>query len=251
MADIRILLAGESWVTTSQHVKGWDYFTNSGYEVGTEFLEPELNVDGFDYKHLPGHLCGSDFPLTMDELNAYDVVIISDVGANTLLLHPDTFLRGKPMPNRLRLLKEWTENGGGLAMCGGYLSFAGINAAAKYFRTPVEEVLPVTMHTFDDRVEVPEGAVASVTQPNHPIMDGITGDFPPLLGYNEVMLKDGADLVARISDHPLIATMTVGKGRSMIWSSDIGPHWCPPVFLEWDGYGKIWRGAVEWLAGKR
>ena len=101
-------------------------------------------------------------PATLEALSAYDVILLSDIGANTLLLHPDTWLNGKSTPNRLKLLKQWVEQGGALGMCGGYLSFAGINAAAKYYRTAIEDILPANIHTFDDRVEAPEGAVAQV-----------------------------------------------------------------------------------------
>ncbi|QTO38978.1 substrate-binding domain-containing protein [Tessaracoccus sp. MC1865] len=38
--------------------------------------------------HLRSHDVATDFPLTLEELDAYDVVILSDVGANTRLLPP-------------------------------------------------------------------------------------------------------------------------------------------------------------------
>jgi uncharacterized membrane protein len=31
--------------------------------------------------------------------------------------------------------------------------------------------------------------------------------------------------------------------------TDIGPHWAPPAFVAWDGYGRLWDQAVRWLAG--
>lgn len=250
MGDIRILLAGESWVSNSTHFKGWDFFSSTVYEVGTEYLEKALAGGGFAFEHLPGHMAAARFPSSLDELNRYDVVILSDIGANTLLLHPDTWLRGQSVPNRLKLLQTWVENGGGLAMCGGYLSFAGIYASAKYYRTPIEAILPVNIHTFDDRVETPEGVIAEITNPNHPILSGISGKWPALLGYNELSLKPDAQLLARAGEHPLLAVHSVGRGRTLIWASDIGPHWCPTPFLKWDGYARLWQQAVRWLAGR-
>ena len=41
-----------------------------------------------------------------------------------------------------------------------------------------------------------------------------------------------------------------GSGRSLAWTSDIGPHWCPPDFLEWPGYERLWANAINWLAGR-
>jgi len=74
-------------------------------------------------EHMPSHIASTEFPLTAAALGAYGVVILSDIGANTLLLHPETWLYGRPMPNRLRALAEYVHGGGGLAMAGGYYSF--------------------------------------------------------------------------------------------------------------------------------
>jgi uncharacterized membrane protein len=250
MAALRVLLAGESWVSTSTHFKGWDFFSSTVYETGIGYLRQVMEQGGIDFTHLPGHLAPTDFPLTHDDLARYDVVILSDLGANSLLLHPDVWLRGKSVPNRLRLLQEWVEAGGGLAMCGGYLSFAGIYGAAKFYRTAVEEVLPVTIHPFDDRVETPEGAQAEVLLPDHPIVQGMGGAWPALLGYNEVVARPEATVLARVGAHPLLAVRTVGQGRTLVWTSDIGPHWCPEPFVTWEGYGRLWLQALAWLAGQ-
>ena len=50
-------------------------------------------------------------------------------------------------------------------MCGGYFSFQGIDGRARWRRTAVEEVLPVTCLPYDDRVEMPEGCVADIVEP--------------------------------------------------------------------------------------
>ena len=250
-ARIRVLLAGESWVSASTHHKGWDFFSSTVYETGIRSLSEALGGSEIALEHLPGHLVPEKFPLTRSELDAYSVVILSDIGSNSLLLHPATWLSGKPMPNRLMLLKEWVLDGGGLAMCGGYYSFAGIGASAKYYRTAVEEILPVSIHTFDDRVEIPEGVVPVVLRHEHPVVRGIQGSWPALLGLNELVLKDGADLIARAGDYPLLATAVRGKGRTLAWASDIGPHWCPEAFIRWPGYAVLWKNAITWLAGGR
>lgn len=253
MAAIRVLLAGESWVTSGVHLKGWDNFVSAGYGTGEMYLKKALAVDGFTFEHLPSHLASVEFPNTAEALDAYDVILLSDIGASTLLLHPDTANKGKTTPNRLKLLKSWVEGGGALGMCGGYMTFAGINGAAKYYRTAIEDILPVNLHTFDDRVEAPEGAVTQVVAPEHPILEGVTGEWPVLLGYNETILKPDAQLIARFAgtDHPMIAVREVGQGRTLMWASDIGPHWCPEPFLNWEGYARIWRQAIQWMARAR
>ncbi|MCG8480537.1 MAG: glutamine amidotransferase, partial [Spirochaetales bacterium] len=185
-----------------------------------------------------------------DALDEYDVIILSDIGANTVLLHPDTWIHGKTVPNRLQLLADWVRAGGAVAMCGGYLSFSGIYGSARFAGTPIEQVLPVVIERYDDRVETPQGARVKVVKPDHPVVAAVPADWPVLLGYNEVTVRDEADLVAEIDGRPFIATMQPGKGRSLVWTSDIGPHWCPMPFITWSGYSTFWQQAIRWLAGR-
>ncbi|MEJ7742453.1 MAG: glutamine amidotransferase [Nocardioidaceae bacterium] len=76
---------------------------------------------GWDVDHIPNHLATENFPTTPEALDHYDVVILSDIGADTLLLHPDTFVRGQRTPNRLAVIDDWVRSGGGFLMIGGYI----------------------------------------------------------------------------------------------------------------------------------
>lgn len=253
MAKRRVLLAGESWVSTAAHVKGFDQFNTATYHLGAERLVKALQGTNFDLTYMPSHEAAADFPSTLAGLKRYHAVLLSDIGANTLLLHPDVWLHGKTSPNRLKLIRDYVRGGGGLAMIGGYFSFQGINGAARYRGTPVEEVLPVSILPYDDRLEVPEGCKATVVNPQHPIVRGLGKNWPPLLGYNEIVLKkgDGIELLARAprgqGGHPLLAAGRYGKGRTVAWASDIGPHWVPPAFLDWPGFNRLWRQMLTWL----
>ena len=97
MAAIRALLAGESWVSNSTHFKGWDFFSST-VANGHRLSAGDERGRCVAFTHMPGHLAAGEFPLDMTGLNRYDVVILSDLGANTPLLHPDTRLRGKTIP---------------------------------------------------------------------------------------------------------------------------------------------------------
>lgn len=255
MAAVRVLLAGESWVSTSTHVKGFDRFSASDYQIGIAGLKRALEGSDVALTHLPGHLVPAEFPSSLDALKAYDVVVLSDIGADSLLLHPDTFLRGQRTPNRLRLIADWVSGGGGFLMVGGYYSFQGINGGARYRGTPVETVLPVNIQPVDDRVEVPEGFEPVVFGSNdHPVLAGIKGPWPFLLGFNEVRPKTDATVLlatgAGEEALPLLVAGEHGKGRTMAWTSDIGPHWLPDSFVAWPGYARLWRQAFAWLAGR-
>jgi len=134
-------------------------------------------------------------------------------------------------------------------MIGGYLTFQGIDGKARWSGTPVERALPVTIGTTDDRVEAPAGVEPVVRATDHPIAAALPARWPALLGYNRVMPRPGADVVATVGDDPLIVAGTHGRGRGVAFTSDCGPHWCPPPFLEWPGYARIWQQLVGWVAG--
>ncbi|MCA3487037.1 MAG: cytoplasmic protein [Rhodobacter sp.] len=251
----KVLLVGESWVSAATHYKGFDQFGSVTFHLGAEPLVEALKGSGFELSYMTAHDAVEKFPFDMDGLNAYDVIILSDIGANSFLLPPAVWLRSQTVPNRLRLIKAWVERGGGLLMVGGYLSFQGIDGKARWRKTPVEDVLPVTCHPWDDRVEMPEGAVAQVLQPDHPVMSGLDGAWPFVLGVNEVEVRPKAQVLARIPEeqggHPLLVLGGFGKGRTAAWTSDIGPHWLSPAFCAWQGYGRLWKNLLGWLAHDR
>jgi uncharacterized membrane protein len=250
----KVLLAGESWMSTATHAKGFDQFASITFHLGAEPLVAAVSGSGFDVRYMPAHEAQTDFPQSLDGMSEYDVVILSDIGANTLLLHPDTWIRSQRTPNRLRLIREYVAAGGGLLMAGGYYSFQGINGGARYRGTAVEDALPVEILPYDDRVEVPEGFVAEIKDATHPIVSGLAGAWPALLGFNEVKAKPEATVIATASrdygEMPLLVAGTHGKGRSVAWTSDIGPHWAPPEFVAWEGYARLWTQMLGWLADR-
>jgi uncharacterized membrane protein len=246
-----VLIAGESWVTHSIHHKGFDSFTTTDYNEGVGWLRAALQQHGWTVDFLPSHQAMRDFPATAAALGAYQCVILSDIGANTLLLHPDTFTRSAVLSNRLHAIRDYVQAGGGLVMAGGYLTFQGIDAKGQYAGSAVEEALPVTLMRADDRIESPQGVVPEVVDAAHPIVAGIAGAWPALLGYNRVTVKPGASLVARVGEDPLLAAGSFGQGRAVAFTSDCAPHWAPPPFLDWPGYGPLWHGIVEWAGSLR
>jgi uncharacterized membrane protein len=242
----RILIAGESWTVHSIHQKGFDSFTTTEYAEGVRWLRSALEAGGWEVVYQPAHVAARDFPFSAEDLSAFDCIILSDIGANTLLLHPDTFVRSKVLPNRLVAIRDYVGAGGGLVMVGGYLTFQGIDAKGQYAGSPVEEALPVTLYRHDDRVEAPQGVVPVLANATHPIAAGLVEDWPALLGYNRIMPKDGATVVSTVGDDPLIVAGSFGKGRSVAFASDCGPHWAPPPFVEWQGYGRLWTQICDW-----
>jgi uncharacterized membrane protein len=243
---LKVLLAGESWMTHSVHVKGFDSFTTSSYHEGAGPMIQALRDVGHELAYLPNHLVPDQFPETPEALEAYDALILSDVGANTLLLPDKTFVRSERGSNRLHMIGEYVNAGGSLLMVGGYLTFQGIEAKGAYYGTAVEATLPVSLLPHDDRVEAPQGVVPDIVAPAHPVLEGL-GNWPHFLGYNRTTLKPDASLLATINGDPFIAVAQVGRGRSAIFTSDCGPHWGPPEFVAWPHYGRMWSNLTAWL----
>ncbi|NMB00050.1 MAG: cytoplasmic protein [Firmicutes bacterium] len=230
-------------------MKGFDEFTTTEYGEGGKWLIEGLRAHDIEVDFMPNHLAPRDFPMTLEAVQKYDAILLSDIGSNSLYLHPETFSASKQTPNRLDLLRQYVEGGGGLIMIGGYMSFSGINGVARYQRTPLAEVLPAFMVEGDDRVEVPEGAQVDIIAPEHPVVAGIRGTWPHFLGYNQLKEKPGSTVIARRGEDVFIAAGEYGTGRSLVFASDCGPHWGPPEFVNWEYYGLFWAQAVRWVAG--
>jgi uncharacterized membrane protein len=245
-----VLLAGESWTSHTIHVKGFDTFTTSEYAEGATEMIKGLGKLRHNVTFMPNHVAPSAFPTTLKGLQAYDAIVLSDIGSNTLLIHPDTFKKSQAMNNRCELLAEYVHKGGGLMMVGGYMSFSGIDGKARYQRTVLKDVLPVEMVEGDDRVEAPQGVTPKVLDAKHPVFSGIKGAFPKFLGYNQLKAKEGSSVLATVGDDVFIAVAEIGKGRSAAFASDCGPHWGPPAFVAWTHYAKLWSNLVTYLAKK-
>lgn len=244
----RILVVGEQWTSATTEVKGPIAYSVGAYkEEGTALVEA-LHSRGHEVDRFVTCRVPEFFPEDPAGLRDYDVICLSDIGADSFLFHPEMLSRSIRHPNRLRLLRDFVEGGGGLAMIGGWMSFSGIDGKARYHGTAVEEALPVTCFAFDDRQECPEGVIPEVALPSHPIMKGLPAPWPFFLGYNRVMARPEAQVVMGIGGDPFLCAWDYGKGRAAAFASDCAPHWGPADFLRWEGYALFWGNLVDWLA---
>ncbi len=242
----KILLAGESWTSFTTHVKGFDTFYTSVYEEGVEFIGNAIKEAGYELVYMPNHYAPVKFPYTVEELQEYACVILSDIGSNTLLLPPDTFAKGAVHPNRCQAIKDYVLNGGALLMVGGYISFSGIDGKARYQTTPIQDVLPVECLKVDDREEHPEGIKPYLVE-KHPALKDIDGNWPALLGYNRTLPKENCPVPVKIGNDPLVAFGHFGKGKSAVFTSDCAPHWGTMEFVDWKGYNTLWKGILDYI----
>lgn len=248
MSGLDVLVVGESWIKHTIHMKGFDQFHSTEYEEGAAVFLESLNGLGHNVTYIRAHEVSARFPTTIDELQGFDVVVISDIGSNSFLLPDETFLHSVRSPNRLSLVAEYVERGGGLVMIGGYLSFTGIDAKARYGMSPLSKVLPVTMLPYDDRIEMSEGVEVNVCLPGHPVLGGTPDQWPPLLGYNRLIAKPDSDVVAAAGDDPMLVTGSYGAGRAVAFASDLAPHWAPQEFMTWPHYAELWNSILSWAS---
>jgi uncharacterized membrane protein len=74
-----------------------------------------------------------------------------------------------------------------------------------------------------------------------------------LLGANEARVKDqpGVEVPAKRpaeeGRRPLLVVGGFGNGSTLVWTSDIGPHWLPASYVGWPGYRRRWN-ALSWAA---
>ena len=132
------------------------------------------------------------------------------------------------------------------------MSFGGMCGQAKWRKTPLEDVLPVTCHPWDDRVELSEGMTPTIVKPEHPIVKGVDWDNAPVLfsGYNEVEKRPDGELLAEYNGDPIMVAGMFEKGRTFALATDYAPHWGRGL-VDWkEGYAKFLINMVKWLAKK-
>ena len=139
------------------------------------------------------------------------------------------------------------QQGAGLVMIGGWDSFHG--RLGEYHRSPLAEVLPVTMQSCDDRRNSPQPCLIEKLA-DHEILADLPWDEPPSIGgYNLLTAKpqaqtllDAAIFSVRLADKmykfdrigstPLLVVGDYGAGRTAALATDVAPHWVGG-FVDW------------------
>lgn len=240
-----ILLAGESWITVRFEIKGKNVISDSTYGEAADHLISVLEGMGATVEFQPCHVAAEQFPRTREALDEYDLVILSDVGADTLQITPQV-AAGETDADRLALLDEYVRDGGALGMVGGYMSFAGKSGQARYGRTSIADVLPVDIALSDDRVEAPSGIRP---ESEGPLAEEFPDTWPTVLGYNQFEATADAEVWATVGDDPFLVVGDYGEGNAFAFASDCAPHWAPEPFLAWEDLPRLWKRIVDRTTG--
>ncbi|MDD5938272.1 MAG: glutamine amidotransferase [Clostridiales bacterium] len=251
---IKVLYCGDTQVNMTTHAKGIDTWTFTYYSDSAKWLR-DVIAEQTDMvcTHIPNERVIAEMPDTVEKLKEYDVVILSDCGYNNVVLQPGNTPPFRiPMgPDRVQAIYDYVQQGGGLIMVGGWLSYSGMQGKGMYGGTKIEELLPVKCmpRGADDRMEVTAGYMMQIEDPEHPIVKGIDWSIPYcLLGYNKTFLREDAHLIASYNGDVQMATRQVGKGRSFSYCSDVTPHWAGN-FFDHPQYKELWMRIIRWTAG--
>jgi Uncharacterized membrane protein len=242
-----VLYIGDYKLQANQYFVGADSFQVFHKRIRDQepLLEALRENGDIAADYLDGPDTMTDFPRSTEELGAYDALIISDLSRGTLEphFHPDSI----PGPNLLKNIREFVQSGGGLVYCGGWMTYQGYQGVGNWHGTPVADTLPLEIRPiYDDRVERPEGAVASMVEPDHPVLEAVGDGFPELYGYNETAgVRKDATLLARVDGSPLLATREYGDGRVVAYTSDPGIKWGLEL-VEWNEYAQFWSDTLDW-----
>jgi uncharacterized membrane protein len=169
---------------------------------------------------------------------------------------------------RMDIVVDRVKNGAGLVMIGGWESFHG--RLGEYHRSPLAEVLPVTMQSCDDRRNSAQPCLIDKLA-DHEILADLPWDEPPTIGgYNLITAKPEAETLlaaARFSvaraepvksfrlaaggtpsfmmvpsgetyhfvrggTAPLLIVDKHGEGHTAALATDVAPHWVGG-FVDW------------------
>ena len=64
----RVLLVGESWVSSATHYKGFDQFGSVTFHLGAEPLVNALADSDFTLRYMPAHEAAEGFPFDIEGL---------------------------------------------------------------------------------------------------------------------------------------------------------------------------------------
>jgi uncharacterized membrane protein len=238
------------------------YLGDDTFQGAAGYLAGIMSHFGLAYDHVPS----PESPDGDFAARHYALYVVSD--------YPAARFRDGQMEHVVRCV----ERGSGLVMFGGWESFFG--RSGEYHRSPLAEVLPVTMLESDDRRNAPQPCLIEKVA-DHPILERLPWDRPPSIGgYNILAPKAKSETLLRCvtfrvqwkgnslkfrrgQSDPLLVVDTWGEGRTAALATDVAPHWVggmvdwgdrrieqeiPGGFIEvGNWYAEFFRNLLVWI----
>ena len=134
--------------------------------------------------------------------------------------------------NEVNLLRKLAQRGGGR-----YYDAANPSSIPDIFLKETQQV---------SGQQIVEESFFPILTSSSPILRGIEGGFPSLLGYNGTTAKAAAQTVlVTARDDPLLAQWQYGLGRSVAWTSDSTGRWAKN-WIGWDAFSTFFSQMVGW-----
>lgn len=175
------------------------------------------------------------FPGTVPDLYKYDTVLMEDIDCRALA------------PSQLDLLRQYVEDGGGLAVFGGWFSYA----AGALDSTPLAEILPLGVGKTPFGLE-PRTAPLKVANKTAFLRTAPWSDSLLCPWAHEVTAVPEAQVLLKQGEAPWLAVRAVGLGRTLACAGTLFGE-APPgrtLFWEWPGWVGFEAAMLRWLAGK-
>jgi uncharacterized membrane protein len=185
-----------------------------------------------------------------DYLSSFDLVIFQN-------FRFESFIDKKLLNN----IKAYVQEGGAFLMIGGELSFQ----AGGYDRTPIEDILPVTMQKAGKNYSSEEfKPVMGKKLQRHPILRLEKKAAFNLKAWNSLPMLNGLNLglTAKPKAHvlfdfktksgpvPVFATLKTGKGRTAVLATDSSWNWNFRKVGEGGSgryYERFWNNVIDWI----
>ncbi|HKF85621.1 MAG TPA: VWA domain-containing protein, partial [Candidatus Limnocylindrales bacterium] len=134
--------------------------------------------------------------------------------------------------NEVQLLRKLAQQGGGR-----YYDAVNPSSIPDIFLKETQQV---------SGQQIVEEQFFPILTSSSPILRGIEGGFPSLLGYNGTTAKAAAQTVlVTARDDPLLAQWQYGLGRSVAWTSDSTGRWAKS-WIGWNGFSTFFSQMVGW-----
>jgi len=200
------------------------YLGDDHLQGAAAYLAAVMTHFGLAYDYVPS----AESPNAAFAPRPYALYVVSD--------YPAARFREEQMAR----VADGVRAGSGLVMLGGWESFFG--RLGEYHRTPLADVLPVSMLDADDRRNCAQPCLVRKVA-DHPILDGLPWDRPPGIGgFNAISPKPGAQTLLQSvpfsvrcregrfqfdagEPAPLLVVGTCGDGRTAALATDVAPHW--------------------------
>jgi uncharacterized membrane protein len=199
-------------------------------------LEKILTEKGLTTELLDG---AGGFPEEFEELLAYRLVILANLGAT----HLSASSRAS--------LSQYVRAGGALLVIGGSCGLGN----ARTLGTDLEELLPVKL-TGPFEVLPRQGREARLTVLSDWLGRGMAGlglaEQPCLFWAHRVAARPGARIVARVGAEPALVSGTYGRGRVVLFAGTVEGEPKPgelPAW-EWSGWKPFWQQTLEPLLAR-